>query len=377
MPEDQTPDPRAPKGRPLPVGGMWPGSEGRPSPTESPGEGQGAWTGAEAPAEPARTGPGFYAGELRVAGLAVLLAATTFLPWYTVRTQGGMSSGAGPSSASGWSSGTWGPIIFFLALASAALVGLRRAGVRVSLPFDEPLLHEVVGWVSVVGVVVKSRFVPNFSLYGQETRGIGIWVALAAGFGLAIFAGRMLPRASVVLLPGWYRGAAGVTGAAILVAALAGGLAFGFVNDAGGGKSGAAANPLKTEIVKGRLHRCARGLPVPAGLKVSESSRRSAGTFDVCVVSMGSSQMSVKSATAVFQAALKKAGWRFTVKSETAPFAQFELKTPRCGVVVISTGLATLPGGSPGAGAAPQQKGVSVTVTLYACPAVTSPASPG
>ncbi|HVL32321.1 MAG TPA: hypothetical protein VM600_01935, partial [Actinomycetota bacterium] len=52
------------------------------------------------------------------AGIAALvLSASVFLPWYSRPTLDGVS---------GWTSGSWGPIIFFLGLAAFAIVLIRR-----------------------------------------------------------------------------------------------------------------------------------------------------------------------------------------------------------------------------------------------------------
>src|SRR5439155_16474868 len=95
-----------------------------------------------------------YGTDIPVAIMSALLAASAFLPWYK-----------GPAgyriTSTGWGSGTWGPLIFFLGVGSLALVVLRRLGVTVSLPVEESLFHEGAGWVALVGAVIKSRFRPG------------------------------------------------------------------------------------------------------------------------------------------------------------------------------------------------------------------------
>lgn len=375
---DETPsEPRPKHGRPVPVGGFPGDPEPAAAETDAPEHAEDgrsparSWMGEEAPpAEPERSRAARYSGDLLVALLAAALAAATFLPWYKTVVPAG-ATGVKSIGASGWATGTWGPVIFFLCLASVALIGLRRLGVKVSLPVEEPLVHEAVGWVSVIGVVIKSRAIPDFSAFAQETRSLGIWVALGAAFVLAILAGRMSPRASVVLLPGWYRGTAGVTGAAVLLIAIGGGVGLGFVNDAGGVSAPKVERPseVKADIApKGTLHRCARGFPIPAGFTIDESSSRKAGNFEVCIVTLSSKQ-DVKKLNPVVQSALKKAGWKFNVIAATDVLVQLELKAPSCGTVFLSPPRTFTPP-SPGASPSPKSSstgGANLTVSLIDC----------
>jgi hypothetical protein len=57
------------------------------------------------------------------------------------------------TSVSGWESGAWGPVVFFLALGSLALAVTRLLGIRVSLPLPHPTIHEGVGWVAILAVL--------------------------------------------------------------------------------------------------------------------------------------------------------------------------------------------------------------------------------
>lgn len=258
---------------------------------------------------------------------AALLAVSTFLPWY--RGPLGVEV-----SASGWATGSLGPVVFFLGLASLAIIVLRRAGVALSLPTEESLVHEGFGYAAVLAVLVKARFRPGLP---PELGGIrmgvgwGIWLAVVAGIAVALLAARMGPRAPLVLRPGWYRAAGGRLGASVLGLALVCASAFGVTQSF---DLQAALQARQTpgptgNIVRGRLPGCARRIPVPRGVKALAGVEPS-GQQAVCVAQLGSSLTPARLA-ALYKRELRKAGWTFTVPQQQGSFQTLSLTGPRCG----------------------------------------------
>ena len=278
----------------------------------------------EAMAAPARARAerDHYATDVPLAVVAALLAASTFLPWYR-----------GPSgfdvSVTGWASGSWGPLVLFLAAGSLALVALRRFGVKVSLPVEESLLHEGAGWLALVAAVVKSRFRPGPANFLGAS--YGVWVAIGAAALLIILAGRMSPHAPLVLRPGWMRGKAGVVGMVVLGVMVAGSAVFGVTNKpsltAEGGPD------VFPGTVRGRLPDCAKGFPVPRDVKPELGF----GTGSTCQAQLTSSRSPTELAVA-FRELLKSNRYTFTEVAGAPGSTVFTITKPRCATLAVVPG---------------------------------------
>ena len=304
-----------------------------PSPFDEP---SGA-TPAPAPSAPDIDNP---RGELLVGLAALIVAVGVFLPWYK-------SVSFLDTSVSGWSSGTWGPMVFFLSLGAIAVVALRRLGVALAFPVAHGLVLEGIGWVSVVALMVKrlGPFTPDgFAVPGPFSGGLGYWLAILGSVGVALAAGRLSKDAPFVTVPGWFRSAAGKAGAAVLGLSLVAGAAFGVVNDFGtnarpAGFGSAAGNGQAPELQKG-LPKCVSeaGFPVPAGVNPEQGFGRDEPE-KICTAIFGS-ELSVKSLDKRYRAALKDAGWSFEVL-ETATGAGgnnarvYSITSPECGTMQI------------------------------------------
>lgn len=318
---EEEPVPRAPS-RPVPV---VPDLPGAPPAPDAAGRPQAPSPEARPPEAPPREAPAqldAYPEDPFVAAAAAVLAASTFLPWYVSR---------GGVAASGWGTGTWGPVVFFLALGSLALVVMRRRGMAVGLPFEESLIHEGIGWVSLGATVLKTRMPPQpRELFGA---GFGVWIALAAAVALALLAGRMSPHAPLVLRPGWHRGTAGRVGLLLIVAVVAGSGVFGATNsfrlEAAGPLGPIGKLPPGT--VQGRLPKCAKGFPVPSGVTPGIGFEETG--VQRCAATLQARRPLSELAT-LYRGALTRAGWKFKVTQET-PFTTLELTGPRCGTLVI------------------------------------------
>jgi hypothetical protein len=292
---------------------------------------------AEAPVarEGARPRRERYPGDAAVATVALALLASTFLPWYR---------GLGVQ-VTGFGSGTWGPAIAFLAGLSAALVGVRRLWAAVSLPVEESLVHEAVGWVALVGTVLKTRFHdPALGL------AFGTWVGLGCSVALIVLAGRMSPRAPLVLRPGWARGPHGRVGAALLVVALGGAIGFGVTRSADLAPRALVPERLPGEV-RGRLPDCLGDFPVPEGVRVG---RGFGGT--VCAAELSSARPVAELGRA-WPDALRAAGWTFSVVQQTEQVVVITTTAPRCASLAIV--------GAPG------QATTAAQVALGPCPGPT------
>jgi hypothetical protein len=277
--------------------------------------------------------------ELFVGVACAVLAATVFLPWYKSVFR----------NVSGWSSGTWGPIIFFLALAGVAIVALRRLKVPIAFPFDHSLILEGIGWLSVGMAFIKRFFAPHLNTFKYQ---INTWPMLATMFAavaVALLGGRVSSGAPFVMRPGWFKDRAGKTGAALLGVALALGIAFGLTAGSSDA-SQATSNPLKSKQILG-FPNCAKKAKFPqfAGFKATLGAETPAsGSQQASCVVTFTAPFTTKVALARIETALQGAHWTFAVAKTAAPasFASLTLKAPKCGAVTIQQSVVPTAGSS-------------------------------
>jgi hypothetical protein len=293
-----------------------------PPPVEPETRIEPAW-GAPRPAweeepGPSRTTerPETYGADIPVALASALLGASVFLPWYTGPPGYGLS-------VSAWATGSWGPVILFLAAGSLLLVALRRVGLAVSLPIEESLVHEAAGWLALAAAVLKSRFRPGLE---GLLLSYGLWVGIGGAVLLIILAGRMSPHAPLVFRPGWHRGRAGKIGAVVLLAMIGGSAAFGMINTTPLVPKASVSNV--PGVITGRLPDCAKGFPVPSGVRPTQAFERP------CQAQL-SSDKTAADVTAAFDAALKQGGWTFTSAVQGPGATTFTLTKPTCGTLVV------------------------------------------
>lgn len=256
-----------------------------------------------------------YAEDIPLAIVAAVLAASTFLPWY--EGQSGIDA-----TVSAWSSGTWGPIMFFLGVGSFVLVLLRRFGVRLSLPIEEALLHEVAGWVALAGGVIKSRYRPELLDISW-----GLWVGLVSAFVLAFLAGRMAPQAPLVRRPRWYREKGGALAAALLLVVIAGSAVFGSINKTEPLGFTPTPSGEVPGLVRGRLPDCADGFPVPSIVRPVQ------GVEQPCQAHLQSDRPAAEVVAALRQS-LQSAGWTATV-GETGGTTTLNITSPKCATAAV------------------------------------------
>jgi len=260
-----------------------------------------------------------YVTDIPIAIAAALLAASTFLPWYKGPAGFGIE-------ATGWASGTWGPVIAFLALGSFVLVVLRRAGVTVSLPVEESLFHEGAGWISLVGAVIKTKFRPGSQ--GLLTASYGLWIAIGLSVVLIILAGRMSPHAPLVVRPGWHKARAGAVGVVVLAVVVAGSAVFGATNKAS--LTPHTSTDQFSGTVRGKLPDCAKDFPLPPGVKPDYGF----GSGSSCQVQLLSTKSSAD-LTAAFRAILRQNHYVFTEVTGAPGSTVFTITKPRCATLAV------------------------------------------
>ena len=296
------------------------------------GEGRALWeSAAPAPVEvPVRVAPAKESppvvdqpwAELGSGVFAALLAGSVFLPWYH----------SSPGNVSGWSSGTWGPIIFFLSLAALAIVILRRAGVSVAFPVESPLVVEGIGWACVIGLILK-RYLQPISFGAKLPSDGWIFVSLACALGLALVAGMASKNTAFVLRPRWFAAKPGWIGSAVLVLALAGGITLGLTNTSVPVASPTVIRPGPQPTQIRGLPPCAKKLhlPTPQGFTpyVGYDSSQCIATWF--------STFGLNQAYSRYTGALRKAGWTVTDGQARTEGRTGALTGRGCGTASVAT----------------------------------------
>ena len=123
----------------------------------------------------------------RITWLAgLILALSTFMGWYT-------GSGDGITVAViGWHTGALGKLVFFIGLATIAIVALRESGIELPASAPESLLVLGLGVLATVFVLIRVISIPD-AVLPADSRGIGLWISLLAA--LVVIAGGLLRAA--------------------------------------------------------------------------------------------------------------------------------------------------------------------------------------
>jgi hypothetical protein len=136
---------------------------------------------------PPRGPEGIWALGDRVTWIAgLILALSTFMDWYA-------GSGVGVKLAViGWHTGTIGKLVFFIGLATVAIVALRESGIELPASTPESLVIIGLGVLATVFVLIRVISIPD-SVLPADGRGIGLWISLLAALG--VIAGGLLRAA--------------------------------------------------------------------------------------------------------------------------------------------------------------------------------------
>lgn len=304
--------------------------------------------GQEEPPLPER-----YPEDIPIMVVSAILAASTFLPWYRLKTLV-----PSPPTATGFETGTWGPMIFFLGLASLLVGVLRRAKVRVGLPIADSHFHEFVGWIAIVGAVIKLRALP-VDASGAMERSWGVFVAIGAAFVLAFLAGRMSGSAPFTTIPGWFRGRAGTLGLAMLAIVVAASAALGVTLNQGPKDLNPVAQGGSTNVLEGKFPACSKGFPRVDDAKPLQGFE---GQGQGCVFTYTSAKTTDDILT-FYKSELTKAGYRYEELASRGDAAGIALRltAPSCGSMAIQ----------------PAQDGKGVTVIVaFGGPCPSAQASP-
>lgn len=111
-----------------------------------------------------------------VSGL--VLAISAFTDWYAGVQPDGLTL-----SVTGWHTGSLGKLVFFVGLATLILEALRHAGIALPATVPERLVLIALGSLATIFVLIRLLSVPD-TYFAATSRGIGLYVSLAAALGL-------------------------------------------------------------------------------------------------------------------------------------------------------------------------------------------------
>jgi hypothetical protein len=111
-----------------------------------------------------------------IAGLVLTLSP--FMDWYASTQANGLTL-----SVTGWHTGALGKLVFFIGLATLILEALREAGIGLPPAVPEQFVLIGLGALASVFVLVRLASIPD-TYFPNGGRGIGLFVALVAAFGL-------------------------------------------------------------------------------------------------------------------------------------------------------------------------------------------------
>ena len=115
----------------------------------------------------------------RVAWIAgLVLTLSPFMDWYAATSPNGLTL-----SVTGWHVGALGKLVFFIGLATLILEALREAGIGLPASVPEQFVLIGLGALASIFVLVRLASIPD-TYFDGAGRGIGVWVALLAAFGI-------------------------------------------------------------------------------------------------------------------------------------------------------------------------------------------------
>jgi hypothetical protein len=108
----------------------------------------------------------------------VVLAVSSFTGWYTGEGEGVTIS------VLGWNTGVLGKLVLFVGLAIVLVLVLRELGVEPPAAVPQSLLTVTLGALATIFVLVRVISVPDDFFFAS--RGVGIWISLAAAIGVIV-----------------------------------------------------------------------------------------------------------------------------------------------------------------------------------------------
>jgi hypothetical protein len=111
-----------------------------------------------------------------IAGLVLTLSP--FMGWYVTTLPNGQTL-----AVIGWHTGALGKLVFFIGLVTLILEALREAGIELPASVPEEFVLIGLGAIASIFVLVRLVSIPD-TYFAAPGRGIGVWIALFASFGL-------------------------------------------------------------------------------------------------------------------------------------------------------------------------------------------------
>jgi hypothetical protein len=111
----------------------------------------------------------------------LVLALSTFMSWYTFDADVGFTV-----SITGWHTGVFGKLVFFVGLGVLAFLGLRASGVELPPSVPGGMVIAGFGLLGTIFVLIRVISIPDD--FAPAGRSIGLWISLLAGL-LLIAAG--------------------------------------------------------------------------------------------------------------------------------------------------------------------------------------------
>jgi len=100
------------------------------------------------------------------------------MDWYASTQPNGLTL-----SVTGWHTGALGRLVFFIGLVTLILEALREAGIGLPASVPEQFVLIGLGSLASIFVLVRLAAIPD-TYFAGAGRGIGVYVALFAAFGL-------------------------------------------------------------------------------------------------------------------------------------------------------------------------------------------------
>ena len=107
-----------------------------------------------------------------------MLTLSPFMDWYATTQPNGLTL-----SVTGWHTGALGKLVFFIGLVTLILEALREAGIGLPTSVPDQFVLIGLGALASIFVLVRIASIPD-TYFPAAGRGIGVFVALLAAFGL-------------------------------------------------------------------------------------------------------------------------------------------------------------------------------------------------
>jgi hypothetical protein len=108
----------------------------------------------------------------------LVLTLSPFMDWYASTQTNGITL-----SVTGWQTGALGKLVFFIGLVALIIEALREAGIELPPTVPDEFVLIGLGALASIFVLIRLSSIPD-TYFVTASRGIGLFVALLAAFGL-------------------------------------------------------------------------------------------------------------------------------------------------------------------------------------------------